>query len=70
MQLSLEGDAHLFGRLAQGSLVGMDVGGMEGVDVNWGTSVARLRPGRNYSIGIVIMKCIGAICIQKVQPFR
>ena len=66
MQLSLEGDAHLLGRLAQGSLVGMDAGGMEGVDVNWSTPVTGLRSGLNYSIGILIIKCIGAIRIQKV----
>ena len=67
MQLSLEGDAHLLGHLAQGSLVGMGVGGMEGIDVNWGTPVAAgLRSGRNYSIGVLIIKCTGAICIQKL----
>ena len=54
MRLSLEGDAPLLGRLAQGYLVGMGVGGMEGVGVNWGTPVAGLRPGRNYSIDILI----------------
>ena len=36
MQLSLEVDAHLLDRLAQGSLVSMDVGDVEGVDVNIG----------------------------------
>ena len=66
VQLSLEGDAYLLGRLAQGSLVGMDVSGMEGVDVNWGTSVPEPRYGRNYSIGILIIKCTGAIRIQKI----
>ena len=66
MQISLEGDAHLLGRLAQGSLVGMGVSGMEGVDVNWGTPVTGLRSGRSYSIGILIIKCTGAIRIQKV----
>ena len=55
MQLSLEGDAHLLGRLAQGSLVGMGVSGMEGVDANWGIPVTGLRSGRNYSIGILII---------------
>ena len=66
VQLSLEGDAHLLGRLAQVSLVGMGVGGMEGVDVNWGTPVTGLRSGRNYSISILIIECTGAIRIQKV----
>ena len=66
MQLSLEGDAHLLGRLAQGSLVGMGVSGMEGVNVNWGTLVTGLRSGRNYSIDILIIKFTGAIRIQKV----
>ena len=33
-QFSLEGDACLLGRLAQGSLVDMGVSGMEGVDIN------------------------------------
>ena len=66
MQLSLQGDAHLLGRLAQDSLVGMGVSGMEGVDVNWGTPVTGFRSGRNYSIGILIIKCTGAIRIQNV----
>ena len=66
MQLSLEGDAHLLGRLAHGSLVGMGVSGMEGVDVNWDTPVTGLRSGRNYSIGILINKYTGAIRLQKV----
>ena len=66
MQLSLEGDAHLLGRLAQGSPVGMGVSGMEGVDVSWGTPVTGIRSGRKYSIGILIIKCTGAIRIQKV----
>ena len=44
----------------------MGVDGMEGVDVNWGTPVTGLRYGRNYSIGILIIKCTGAIRIQKV----
>ena len=61
MQLSLEGDTHLLGRLAQGSLVGMGVSGMEGIDVNRGTPVAGLRPRHNYSIGILIIKSTGAI---------
>ena len=68
MQLSLEVDAHLPGRLAQGSLVGMGVSGLEGIDVIWGTPVAGLRSGRNYSIGILSLKCTRAIRIQKVQP--
>ena len=59
MQLPLEGDAYLFDRLAQGSLVDMGVSGMDGVDVNGGTSVAGLRPGRNYSVGVLIIKCAG-----------
>ena len=63
MQLSLEGDTHLLGRLAQGSLVGMGVGSIEGVDVNWGTPVTELRSGRKYSIDILIIKCTGAIRI-------
>ena len=63
MQLSLEGDTHLLGRLAQGSLVGMGVGSMEGVDVNWGTPVTELRSRRKYSIGILTIKCTGAIRI-------
>ena len=63
MQLSLEGDTHLLGRLAQGSLVGMGVGSMEGVDVNWGTPVTELRSGRKCGIGILIIKCTGAIRI-------
>ena len=67
MQLSLDDDAHLLGRLAQGSLVGMGMSDMEGVDVNWGTPVAGLRPGRTHSIGILIIKSTGAIRIQKVQ---
>ena len=66
MQLPLEGVVHLLGRLAQGSLVGMGVSGIEVVDVNWGTLVTGFRSGRNYSIGILIIKCTGAICIQKV----
>jgi hypothetical protein len=66
VQLSLEGDANLLGRLAQGSLVGMGVSGIEGMGVNWGTPVTGLRPGCNYSIGILIIKCTGAIRIQKV----
>ena len=57
MQLPLEGDAYLLGRLAQGFLVGMGVSGMESVDVNGGTPVAGLRPGRNYIVGILIIKC-------------
>ena len=61
MQLSLESDAHLLGRLAQGSLVGMGMSGMEGVDVDWGTPVTGLRSGRKYSIGILIIKWTGAI---------
>ena len=65
MQLSLEGDAHLLGRLAQGSLVGMGVSGMEGVDVNWGTPVTELRSGRNYSIGILIIKAPGRYAYRK-----
>ena len=68
MELSLEGDAHLIGRLAQGSLVGIGVSGLKGVDVNWGTSIAGLKHGRNYSIGILIIECTAAIRIQKVQP--
>ena len=68
MQLSLESGAHLLGHLTQGSLAGMGVSGMEGVDVNWGTPVAGLRPGHNYSIDILILKCTVAIRIQKVQP--
>ena len=67
VQLYYEGDAHLLGRLAQGSLVGMGVNGMGGVDVNWGTPVAGLGPRRNHSIGILIIKCTGAIDIQKVE---
>ena len=63
MQLSLEGDAHLLGRLTQGSFVGMGVSGMEGIDVNWGTPVTELRSGRNYSIRIPIIKCTGVIRI-------
>ena len=63
MQLSLEGDAHLLGRLAEGSLVGMGVIGMQCVDVNLNAPVAGLRPGRNYSIGFLIFKCAGAIRI-------
>ena len=59
MQLPLEGDAYLLCRLAQGSLVGMGVSGMETVDVNGGTPVAGLRPGRNYIVGILIIKCDG-----------
>ena len=46
--------------------MGIGVSGMEGVDVNWGTTVTGLRFGRNYSIGILIIKCTGAIPIQKV----
>ena len=65
MQLSLEGDTHLLDRLAQGSLAGMGVSGMEGVDVNWGTPVTGLRSGRNYSIDILIIECTRAIRIQK-----
>ena len=44
---------------------------MEGVDVNWGTQVAGLRSGRNYSIGILINKCTGAclICPTEVTRF-
>ena len=61
MQLSLEGGVHLLDCLAQGSLVGMGVSGMEGVDVNWGIPVAGLSPGRNFSIGILIITCTGAI---------
>ena len=56
MQLSLEGDAHLLGRLAQGSLVGIDVSGMEGVDINWSTPVTGLMSGRHYKVGILIIK--------------
>ena len=37
----------------------MGVSGMESVDVNGGTSVAGLRPGRNYIVGILIIKCAG-----------
>ena len=37
-----------------------------GVDVSWGTSVVGLRPGRIYSIGLLIIKCTGAIRIQEV----
>ena len=37
----------------------MGVSGMEGVDVNGRTPVAGLRPGRNYSVGILIIKCAG-----------
>ena len=66
MQLSLEGDAYLLGRLAQGSLVSMGVSGMEGVDVNWGNPVTGLMSRRNYSIDILTIKCTGAIRIQKV----
>ena len=60
MRLFLEGDAHLLGRLAQGSLVDMGVSGMEGVDVYWGTPVTGLRSGHNYSIGILMIKRTGA----------
>ena len=66
MQLSLEGDAHLLGRLEQGSLVGMGVSSMEGVDIDWGTPVTGLRSGRNNSIGILFIKCTGTIRVQKV----
>ena len=59
MQLPLEGDAYLLGRLAQGSLVGTGVSDMESVDVNGGTPVAGLRPGRIYIVGILIIKCAG-----------
>ena len=45
----------------------MGVSGMEGVDVNGSTLVAGLRPGRNYSIDILIIKSTGAKRIQKVQ---
>ena len=68
MQLSIEGDAHLLGRVSQGSLVGMGVSGMGVVTVNESTPVAGLRPGRKYSIDIIIIKCTGAISIQNVQP--
>ena len=61
MQLSLEGDAHLLGRLAQGTLVDIDASGMEGVDVNWCTPSTGLKSRRNYSIDILIIKCTGAI---------
>ena len=50
MQLFFDGDAHLLGRLAQGSLVSMGVGGVEGVDMNEGTPVAGLRPGANIAL--------------------
>ena len=68
VQLSFAGDVHLLGCLAQGSLVDMNVSGMDGVDVNWGTPVTVISPGRNYSIGILIITCNGAIRIQKVGP--
>ena len=61
MQLSLESGVHLLDCLAQGSLVGMGVSGMEGVAVNWGIPVAGLSPGRNFSIGILIITCTEAI---------
>ena len=68
MQLTSDGEAHLLGRLAQGTLVGMGVSSIEVVDVNCGTPDVGLRPRRNYSIGILIIKCTGAIRIQNVQP--
>ena len=43
MQLFHEGNANLLSHRAQGSLLSMGVGGVEGVDV---TMVAGLRPGR------------------------
>ena len=44
----------------------MGVSGMEGVDVDRGTSVTGLRSGRKYSIVILIIKCTGAIRIENV----
>ena len=61
MQLLLEVDTRLLDRLTQGYLVGMGVSGMD-----WGTSVTGLRSGRNNSIGILFIKCTGAIRVQKV----
>ena len=46
MQLSIAGDVHLLGRLVQGFLVSMNVGGVEDVDANGGTPVVGLRLGR------------------------
>ena len=66
MQLSLESDAHLLGCLAQDSLLGMGVSGMEGVDVDRSTSITGLRSGRKCSIVILIIKCTKAIRIQNV----
>ena len=60
MRLSLEGDAHLLGRLAQGSLVGMDVSGMEGVDVNWGTLVAWLLASSPGATTVLAFSSLGA----------
>ena len=68
MQPPLHGDAHLLDSLAQRSLASMDVGGMEGVDVHGGNSIAELKPGRNYSVGNLINEGTSAIKIHKVQP--
>ena len=45
----------------------IDVSSMEGVDVNWGTPVAGLRSGRNYSIGILIIKSTGRYAYRTIS---
>ena len=67
-QLSLEGDVNLLAVLRRDPFVGMGVSGMEGVNALRGTPVAGLSLGRNYSIGILIIKYTGAIRMQKVEP--
>ena len=57
----------IFLTVLQGPLVSMGVRCVGVVDVNGGTAVAELRPGRNCSIGIFINECTGAIRRQNVQ---
>ncbi|CAM9569879.1 unnamed protein product [Ascophyllum nodosum] len=45
----------------------MGVSGMEGVDVNWGTPVAGLRPGRNYSIAFSSLSAPGRYAYRKLS---
>ena len=67
MQLSFEGNAHLLGRLAWRSLVGMGMSNVEVIDANRGVTVAGRKPRRNSCIGGLVKKHAGAICVQEIE---
>ena len=68
MQLSLKGDAHLLGRLALGSLLGIDVSGVEGVDVNWGTPVTGLMSGAIIALTFSSLSVPGRYAYSNLTP--